>query len=476
MSTNACADAVFNNPRIAAGGGGAYDRHYLARCASGGAVCPEPEEARCVDGTRAAIYVDLAAGISTDWVVTFDGSGNPCGGAAGSCVSAYRDSTRNSLTTSHAERMWWPRGHTNLNGINSTAAGNPFTGFNRVKLDKCVVASATAVDETTIDPFGRTVRVYRRADQIFEALVNALATQYPGRFTANSRVLLAGSSDGGKWLIHAVDRYHDIITNVMPGATTSLLVDAYFKAMLTGESYHAHANGCSPPEAATTIWTAALNYDNVAGKELKELACGTFDPCQTLPSVVYDSSAYSVGGTVRQVFDGYGISTDATCIALHGGDVDPERYCVNSHHVLTNHVTTPFFVLAQTGDSKGRNADWTDYTFDRDWTAVATCSTIDGERWARLRKQMIDIREGWMTHSEEGGGSGAVPPGLYLGARNNHTHLSNNNFFNGAHVMYSDCYTAPIAHNLADAVYDWATSGNTVEMIDAYLGYYDTCP
>lgn len=462
LPVNACADLRFDDPQVPPWDPVAapHERIYVDACPDPDG-CDVTELARCTDGTRPAIYLGRApegSAFPDSWVIHFDGAGRPCGGHD-PCLGVYRAGAAvlnaAALSSSHAGRATWP-GHVSRQGILAHTENNAFSTFNRVSFDRCVSASQ-GTSRRVFDPLpageggpGATVEVFYRSDQVFRS---TLATLLDEGLAEAEHVVLTGGSDGARWLVHAVDRYADMVREVAPEAAVSAVFDSNFRPMMAGEAFHAEQS-CGSGPAGTTFWTA--DYHNRDGLEV---VCD--DPTRRYAYSPANFSAAGPGGgpgVIHLEFESYRILEDESCLATHAAAPEPGLYCRNALHVLTNHVQTPYFVLGRLADEKSRAADW--LVIEDEGEAFFTAD----ETRTRVRRQAIDLVEGWSTEGEEARHPGARVPGVLLKEGDGHTFLLSGSFHTS---IVADCGSREV-FEVGDSVLRWVVEPEPVVLIDGY--------
>lgn len=456
---NACARERFEHPWVPPLQDETHERIYLPACADPEG-CDETGIARCTDGTRPAITLGRApegVGRERSWVIHFDGAGRPCGGHE-PCLSLYQVGptllNALALSTSHAGLQDWP-GHANRTGILSEGDENPFAGFHRVSFVRCVSASQGS-ERRVFDPLpdvpnrpGETVEVFYRSDAIFRSMLARLVDE---GFADAEQVVMTGGSDGARWLVHAVDRYAAMVREVAPGAEVSAVFDSNFRPMMAAEAYHA-LETCGAGGDGVTLWNP--DYHNEAGLRV---ACD--DPERRYAYSPANFSPAGPGGgpgVIHLEFESFRIVEDESCLATHANVPHPGEFCRNALHVLAHHVETPHFVLGRLGDEKSRAADWL-VLDNQDQPFFTPEETV-----TRVRKQGIDLVQGWRTEGEEPRRPGARAPGVLLNQGEGHTFLLSGSFHAS---RITDCRTSDVIP-VGEAVLRWV-DGEEVVLIDGY--------
>lgn len=457
---NDCARDRFESPRVGAFPTDAtHERIYLPACPDPDG-CTEAELARCTDGTRPAVNLGRAPEGSPDarrWVVHFQGAGRPCGGEE-SCLSIYRfgpgSNNAAALSSSHAGLDTWPD-HKEQFGILAAGENSAFSEFNRVAFDRCVTANqhtdgrvfAPILESRT--PPGATVEVFYRARPIFRALLQRLLQE---GFADAEQVVLTGGSDGARALVHMADWFADEVRAVAPNAEVMAVFDSNFRPMMGTEAQLA-LETCGDGGDGVTFWNA--DYFNADGLEV---ACE--DPARRHPFSPANFSPRGPNGgpgVIHQEFEMFRLLEDESCLDAYADHPEPGVFCRNMMHVMTHHVETPFFVMGRLADVQMRAGEWLELEDE----TVPFFTEAETE-W-RLRKQAIDLVEGWALESREPRTSGVRPPGVLLTQGDEHTFLLKGTL----HLsQMSDCGEAEV-YTVGEALRRWVAGGPVVS-IDGY--------
>ena len=333
-------------------------------------------DVRCVDGTMPVMYIDKAVcteaagcgkGVrhgdpvdSNRWMFTMPGGG---GCHAESCGALYADgSERPEMTTAGKPPQ------KSLNAIHDPdPQKNPvFAGYNRVRVEKCGYdryqgrASREAPGGlfTGTLPTGATFRYnlyhhgYLMLEEAFQALAHGLhystwrrnepSGQPPSRRRAccgtsgdkiiNAQeklpaladaevVLIVGHSGGCHGLFHNIDNLAAALA-ALPGFSGDVraLFDENFVPALESEA--AFASSAPAGSDAYSGITAGTSSSSV----------GPF---------TYNGATHYEIDIHRQQYDAWGAGLDASCLEVHGAS--EVWKCRDRHHVLMNHIATPFF-------------------------------------------------------------------------------------------------------------------------------------
>jgi hypothetical protein len=331
---------------------------------------------RCVDGTRPLMYIDKAVctepggcdkGVrygqpvdSNRWMFTMPGGG---GCHAESCGAIYADpAERGEMGTAGKAPL------KSLNGIHDPDPEmNPvFAGYNRVRVEKCGFdryqgrrshEAAGGYFAGTL-PDGTPYRYnlyhhgYLMLEEAFHVLERGLhystwrrneaAGQPPSRrraccgasgekiIVSQERlppladaevVLLVGHSGGSHGLFHNIDNLAASLAS-LPGfrGDVRALFDENFVPSLENEA--AFASTAPPGSDAYSGITSGRSTSSV----------GPF---------TYDGAVHYEIDVHRVQYDAWGAGLDESCLEVHDG---PDLWkCRDRHHVVMNHVATPFF-------------------------------------------------------------------------------------------------------------------------------------
>ncbi len=369
--------------------------------------------ARCNDNSPAVIYFRPYSGAANahKWVIHLNGGGS-CGSGL-SCserwFSKFTSFNRNNMTSRHLPLGTNGRGIFERDG--SFGQQNPFAGYNQVLVHYCSSDnwSGTKPDEalqgfdfreTSLGCKMFTISFLGRP--IFDAVIDTLrrngvpALNYL-RPRGQSQVLpdldeadlvvLTGGSAGGAGVINNLDHLRLILPMTIRVAG---ITDSAFRP----------------------------------SRELMDLsqtlACRSRGACtvEAQNQLNYDEGPYAVWGAV----DG----SDRSCRLYHFND---PAQCTDTHHILTDHLTTPFFVRMDETDPNGLR-DYTD-----DGIFVAGSPDPDPETdvhepmseadFARIvRRDMLSLALVPLTGHERL--SISFPPGAYSPRCSQHDELRTN--------------------------------------------------
>ena len=339
----------------AAGGAGTFYARRVPKCDADGtdASCSS-NFVKSLDGTRAFYHVDPAPD-SNRWVIFFDGGGS-CGAMAGvnAAEACYEDDPTRpfrgyeaaagdalEMTTSH------PAGNPPVvnrktgTGILSPSAANPFSGWNRVWVNKSSFDRFMGNGTDNTQPYGGDdLELYFHGRRIVKSLLKDLnrsngvivvgGETVPDLSSADS-VLFAGESGGGGGLIHNAE---------------------YLKAEMATVAHSAHVNFA--PSSRMIAWLEAEAAFAGLGDLWDDVYSGATtvykNPAAGGPNTVavtYSNAAFEPGGDVRDLIASWGdpLSAaspflDASCVAAHGAS---SWKCFDEGHVALYHAEENMF-------------------------------------------------------------------------------------------------------------------------------------
>ncbi len=361
-----------------------YTRHFIPMCMDGSTppkgttVCPDSEPIiQCTDGTRPLFYYD--AGTTDRWIIKVQNGGDAC------LSDCWDDEKRPSFTSAWGKH----RATRTFTGLYKPHLGAPFASYNRVIIDKCVgdrncgsntLPLAEQYDDQGT-PMGQA-EVYFHGHRELRALLKHLTVWDEGnRLTPNSQIALSAHSNGSNGMYMYIDRIaeyirHDpsdgqpglALTNadvrglasayVRPSVEVENLVndpsrDIFFWNDYATSSFDHHIvapQSTSVPDLADGLWYSSLSY---------------FDGIEFRWSRNWGTMLFDVEAPVS-IDEMVGVATlDESCFAAHGlygGPGDNPEACLDSMHVLMNHITTPMFLSPQLYDHVVRDTGLLNYT------------------------------------------------------------------------------------------------------------------
>jgi hypothetical protein len=391
-SANACRERLYQSPpavgQLGPGcaGAGCLRGAWVPRCADGGDACVE-DEAVCIDGTRPLVYAEPGTPASGKWVFYLSGEGGPCSGD--DCWGNYRYARvqndqvfERSLSTLHPD-YGVARAEVGTGIVSGTGAQNPFTGWNRVRWERCTDVASTGEETVTfgdgVGPGARvagpartrvsTLPVWQRGFDTWRAAFHMLTTtagrdldgdgdaDLPSLADADT-IVLAGSSDATTGLVYAGDRLAAELRAIAgPDVKVQIALDGLFDPSLDNErryqpdapagfdlfsEVYAEGEACTLPDNGDGVANEACSLRNHQPNE-------SLDRFQTL----------------YQALTARGIHLDLSCEATHGAGA-PQ--CFDRMHTLLHHVRTPVIVVADredavVGQSRPALAEMSTYTW-----------------------------------------------------------------------------------------------------------------
>lgn len=345
---------------------------------------------RCVDGTRPLLYVDPAVGgPSNDWLITFTG-GAICRAEDGDengtyedgqfCVDNYYGGNAGSMGTSSdpAMKHLGTSPATSEGILKPNLAVNPvFAGYNRVRVEKCAWdhhnGLATHPGLGALDPSSNPLvyTLYQHGKRIAHLALEELRGDFD---TGQGISYTTWVEQGGEVIeqtetLPALERAETVVVIAHSGSAHGLLhnIDGLADRLR------------SWPDFAGDVRVALdASFQLAAENEV------SFDPGQngdlydhiysgnTTETGAYDGEPYWDGSYALEYeawmadpADPLETMFDASCVAAHEGAGD-EWKCRDRHHVLFNHLTTPFFIRedfsdpgsSHTLDGLGHVANW----------------------------------------------------------------------------------------------------------------------
>ncbi len=374
-----------------------YERHFMPMCtdgstpAKGTTVCPDGQPIiQCTDGTRPLFYYD--AGTTDRWIIKVQNGGVAC---LGDC---WEDEDRASFTSAWGEH----RLTRTFTGLYKPFQDSPFSSYNRIIIDKCVgdrnCGSSTRSSVDQFDdqgtPMGQA-EVYFHGYRELQALLKYLTVWDGGnRLTSDSQISLAAHSNGSNGMYMYIDRIAEYIrhdpSDGQPGlglanADVRGLTASYVRASVEAENlinnplmnvfawsdYHPLSfddhivapRSTAGPNPADGLWYSTLTYFD--GIEFKW--------SRSWGAILFGDGVGSTADDIASV-----VTLDESCFREHGlfgGLGGNAEACLDSMHVLMNHVTTPLFLSPQLYDHVVRDTGLLSFTrisdsfFDRGYVA-----------------------------------------------------------------------------------------------------------
>ncbi len=366
-----------------------YTRYFIPMCTDGSTppkgttVCPDGQPIiQCTDGTRPAFYYKPPAaerGASDRWIIKVQSGGSACR------ADCWEDEDRSAFTSAWAGTA----ATRTATGLYKPFDSWPFASYNRIIIDKCVgdrncgsntipVTNFYADDGT---PKGQGP-IYFHGYRELEALVAYLTVwDEPNTLTPTSQISFAAHSNGSNGMYMYIDRLADFIRHdpadgqpglgltgadvrglasgyVRPSVEVENLVNNPLRDIFYWNSYawpdfddHITAPfSTGLPDSANGLWYSSLVYRD--GYE--------FRVSRNWGGLLFDT------GTPTSIDQVVGVNTlDESCFhehGLNGGPGDNVEACLDSMHVLMNHVTTPIFLAPQLYDPAIKDTGLLSYT------------------------------------------------------------------------------------------------------------------
>ena len=338
---------------------------------------------RCADGTMPLIYVDKAVGAtSNNWIISFTGGGSVA--AADTNADGIADDAQLALDIYADPLERDEMGSAlkppmkELDGINTPdSILNPvFSNYNRVRIEKCsydrymgrVAYAAPGGYFTDIGPTGALVH-FNLWQQGYPIILEALQALTPGLvyttwsvdpvtgsvvssqetlppLTSAEKVLFVGHSGGAHGLMHNIDNLAAALAAI-PGFTGDVraLFDANFLPSNNNEV------GFDPLQVGTDAYSGLWAGQTAA----------------TSNTFTYNGARYWPSSLQKAQYDMIDAVLDTSCMTAHVATGDPWA-CADRHHVLLNHIATPFFFREDftdpnkehTNGGAGHNLQWGD--------------------------------------------------------------------------------------------------------------------
>ena len=452
---------------------------------------------RCLDGTRPVIYVDKAVtGESNNWIFTMVGGGSTATADTNAdgvpddaqrVADVYADPAEHGeMTTAYDPPM------KELEGIHDPdPVRNPvFSGYNRVRIEKCgydrymgraayEAAGGFFIGETW-PPTGLPIdfNVYQQGYlmmlEAFDALAPGLtyttwtvdaqglvveADETLPALSLATKILLVGHSGGAHGLMHNIDNLAVDLTPIAPEADVRALFDANFLPSNENEVAF-NAGGDAYDHVWSGVTVGALN------------------------NITYDGALYWPTSFMKTSYDMVQAELDASCLATH--PLLDDWRCTDRHHVLLNHIATPFFFREDFRDPNpehlnfpiGHEIKWADCPI-----LGATCFPLlnVAEYRARLTEQFetmlyqSQIDSELATGADPSVGAGNFPTWYaWMPQCQVHEGAYNTKQFFGTRITYG-----PFVHTMRSWLEGFMSVGRLNlrgSRVDGWAGMTTTCP
>ncbi len=367
-----------------------FTRHFIPMCTDGSTppkgttVCPDGQPIiQCTDGSRPVFFYH--PGTVDRWIIKIQGGGMTCSGnpdnPAGDC---WEDAGR-----SHYSSAWGGNPATNAFRGMYNANNSHFADYNLVIIDKCVGDRNLGSNTIPLQNFfadNGTPKgqgpVYFHGYRETQALLAHLTDwNEVNTLTTTSQILISTQSNGSNGIYMYLDRLAEFIrhdpSDGQPGiglsdADVRGLASGYVHPSVEAENLvnnpalnifawndfdplyfddHIKAPLSTTGDlAANGLWYSSLvYYDGNESRLARNWGAVLFDT--DTPTTVDDIS--DVATLDESCFHAHG---------LHGGSGDNVEACLDSMHVLMNHVTTPVFLAPQLYDFKLKKTGLNNFT------------------------------------------------------------------------------------------------------------------
>ncbi len=361
---------------------------------------------RCADGTRPVLYVDPAVGgPSNDWLITFTG-GASCAAADQDQDGYYEDGQQcferyfvndrgDSMGTANDPAMKQlgsdPRASSGIHNPNSGL--NPvFARYNRVRIEKCSWdqhnGRVTHTNLVGVTPAGQVIgyTLFQHGNQIAHL---ALETLRGSASTGRGISYRTWVDDNGQVAqtterLPALESAEQVIVVAHSGSAHGLLhnIDGFADRMRSWPAF----NGDIRAVLDASFQLAAENEVSFDPNQIGDLYDQIYTG-QTAEVGAYDGKAYWDDQYARELeawmadpSDPLDAMFDTSCVAAHLPTGDQWK-CRDRHHVMFNHLTTPFFVredfsdpvTSHTLDGAGHIAQW------GQWDSYSHCGLLGAE-------------------------------------------------------------------------------------------------
>ncbi len=364
----------------------------------------------CVDGTRPLMFVDPAVcttvagcpqpgggtaaygqGMVSDlWLISMPGGGS-CNARDLDLDGKYEDGTSCTdvypTETAEMSSAFDPP-MKNMNGVGGTSSGilspdpvenSVFAAYNRVRIEKCSYdryVGRARRNNLAGDLVGNpiTYNLYSHGRKIMETALSELedgltyTTWIPGSggsaqgvatslppLSDATQVVFVGHSGGAHGLMHNIDWLAERVREATgEDPDVRAIIDANFLPSIENEAAFASAPGGGAPlngDAYTNQW---------AGESL-DSATAPF---------AYDGSVWHQASLLSQQQLSWKMKFDKSCLKAHSSDDDWK--CRDRHHVLFNHMSTPFFMREDFSDPNKEHTAGTGHPVQ--WGLVAGCT------------------------------------------------------------------------------------------------------
>lgn len=278
-----------------------------------------------------------------------------------------------------------------------------------------------------------------------------------------TQVILAGTSDAAKSLIYVGDELHRTLCEILYPARLNCSELLDMRLVLSGH------------------FLPSIEFENVVEGNCRSI----YDHC-TSSGYFSDGKPFSAetfmsGGQVYEANVGVGGTTlDESCDIAHA-ITGSSFLCHDEMHILTNHLSTPFFVRMSLEDNS-----WIDETF-----IYAVETLVGGDAHvptpAEFEQHVRGMAAQLLTAAKDGvsglGDEGLVPEfGLYLPDHGPSSHGGLTSVeFDEVRLTKCDVPGGPVSYSNADVLRAWLNGSScsvcdTVEDIGPWVAAGESCP
>ncbi len=352
-----------------------FTRHFIPMCTDGSTppkgttVCLDGQPIiQCTDGTRPVFHYH--PGTTDRWIIKIQNGGTTCHGESADC---WKDADRAAFSSAWSQN----RATRTFTGLYGPSQGSPFASYNRVIIDKCVGdrncgSNTLPLQEFFADdgtPMGQGPAYFHGYREVQALLAYLTVWDQGNTLTPTSQIAIAGHSAGSHGLYMYIDRLAEFIRHDpsdgqpgigLTGADVRLLASGMVRQSVEAENlvndpsrdiffwneyaplaFDAHIIAplsTDGPHAANGRWYSSLvHYDGDEFKRYRDWGALLFD--SDTPATAHE--IIDVATLDESCFHGHG---------LRGGVGDNLEACLDSMHVLMNHISTPVFLSPQLYD------------------------------------------------------------------------------------------------------------------------------
>jgi pectinacetylesterase len=339
----------------------------VPKCEDGTDTCTS-NPIRSLDGTRAFYYVDPVP-LSNDWVIFFPGGG-ACGkmegeNAAEACYTGVTDANgvgfdgyehgtgdACEMTTSHASgscRVTAQKSGMGQ-GILDPSSSNPFSGYNRVWMNKSTFDRFMGNMNNIQAYDGDDILLSFHGRRIIKAVLKDLARANGTITVGNERVpdlslatsiLFAGESGGAGGLLHNAQWLKHRVAEVSSSIKVNYLASSRLLPWLEAEVYF----GSSGNGIWDDVYSGTSDLVEDDGQANGEV------------TIAYSNDTFQPDGAVRELLDSWGdiddtsnLYLDDDCKTQHDHASTTRWKCYDEGHVALYHTHENFFFFESLKD------------------------------------------------------------------------------------------------------------------------------